>query len=217
MSIEIDKNSERAIQPILPDNIPKQGKYTEKDFWDRLNQWEHTFTVKQFISLKSLFQGIMPILLECPASTKYHHCYPGGLLDHIMGVVWGIEHKRVLPLPILQNALFCAYVHDLGKLGPSPSVPMYLINPDPDKRRKEPYIYNPDITQLPHEIYTLHLLQRFDIQLTPVEYQAIVYHALYYTPGTMEALRGKEDLVTLIVHQADVMDAKLNEPVFLKY
>lgn len=157
-----------------------------------------------------LLDGLISIknhLLECPASSKYHGAYPGGLIDHTIEVV-----KIAVRLNILcgrcshERVVFCAVVHDLGKLGDSDQF-LYLINPDESKRDTEPYVINKQLVDIPHELRTLYWLSIFGLGLTPVEYQAIFYHAGMYNPG-FKSIRRVEPL-THILHQADMIASQI--------
>lgn len=147
-------------------------------------------------------------LLECPASSKYHGAYPGGLIDHTIEVA-----KIAVRLNILsekcsnERIVFCAIVHDLGKLGDSEQF-LYMINPDESKRETEPYVINKQLVDMPHELRTLYWLDRhFRISLDPVEYQAIFFHAGMYNPA-FKAVR-RVDPLTHILHQADMIASQV--------
>ncbi|MBN1604726.1 MAG: hypothetical protein JW915_24165 [Chitinispirillaceae bacterium] len=158
----------------------------------------------------------------CPASTKYHNCYYGGWLDHTIDVVkkadklsdvWFMD-KELWSTPAF-NAFEdsvdkSALLHDVGKLG-LPDMRMYLPNPDESNIAKEPFIFNESLVQLPHEMYSILLCNKFSIDLTPEEFQAIAYHNLYYLDSAKEALRYKECPLTLIIHTADNLTAKILE------
>jgi hypothetical protein len=161
----------------------------------------------------SLFSYAMDAFESCPASTKYHGSYFGGLLDHTLTVCEIMYELLQAFIPsddstFRDSALKCCFLHDIGKLG-TIATPMYVVNPDFSKHNKEPFIWNETLVQMPHEQYSIYLINQFKIQLTPEEYQAIAYHNGYYVEGTMQALRGNESKLTLLLHTADNFASKI--------
>jgi hypothetical protein len=164
-----------------------------------------------------MFESFGYFLSMCPASTKYHSSYYGGWLDHTIDVYLHSMHvlRSFYPneddyYPLKDPVFKCALLHDIGKLG-FMDQRMYLPNPDESKIEKEPFIYNKKLVQLPHEMYSILLCNKFGIDLTPEEFQAIAYHNLYYLDGAKEALKYKECPLTLIIHTADNLTAKILE------
>lgn len=55
--------------------------------------------------------------VTAPASTRFHHAYPGGLCDHSLEVLWGVRNMcEVFPeldREIIENG---AILHDIGKI-----------------------------------------------------------------------------------------------------
>jgi hypothetical protein len=156
-----------------------------------------------FENFKKEFEG-------CPASTKYHNSYFGGLLDHTVDVCKkATDIAHVFQYKQILSVVKCALLHDIGKLGGSK--PMYLLNDDFSKHDKEPFVYNNNLVQMPHEIYSLYLINMCGIHLGEDEYQAIAFHNGYYKEGAMQDLRGKECPLTLILHTADNLVSKIVE------
>jgi len=155
-------------------------------------------------------------LISCPCSTKYHGAYPGGLVDHLLNVaesatqLYGCFESSVRDVVTIDQLMFCALVHDLGKLG-NVTDDFFLVNPDVSKREKEPYIVNKDMVSIPHEIRTIYWLNHLGMgTLTEEELQAICYHAGPYTPGYLEFVR-KESPLLILLHAADNLTTKLIE------
>jgi HD superfamily phosphohydrolase YqeK len=150
---------------------------------------------------------------KCPSSTKYHGCFPGGLVDHSLSVANIAETLAINTKTynvFIESLTFCALVHDLGKLG-SLDEDFYLTNPDEQKREKEPYIVNTKLVSMPHELRTLYWLEKIGVNdLTEAEYQAIFYHAGPYTPGYLDCVKGESPLLILL-HSADNISTKVLE------
>jgi hypothetical protein len=161
-----------------------------------------------------LFEESIDQFEACPASTKYHSAYFGGLLDHTFTVCECMHDLLDRFNPEGNNALFrnsafkVALLHDVGKMG-TIDIPMYIVNPDFTKHNKEPFIWNEALPQMPHEMYSLYLIHRYKIMLSAEEWQAITYHNGYYAEGAMQALRSKECPLTLLLHTADNFANKL--------
>lgn len=193
-------------------------KYKLDDLWKicmRLDDLSNGHIVR-------MFEQMGYYLTLCPASTKYHCSYYGGWIDHTIEVVKSAENFSDVLFknnPILLTSSFndfgdsvtkSALLHDVGKLG-LPGECMYLPNPDESKFIKEPFVYNEHLVQLPHEMYSILLCNKFGIELTPEEFQAIAYHNGLYMDGAKEALRGRETPLMLILHSADNITSKILE------
>lgn len=188
-------------------------KYKLDDLWEicmKLDDLSNGHIVR-------MFEQMGYYLTLCPASTKYHCSYYGGWLDHTvevchrsLNVLFSFMDQDEVMRKYRDSVTKCALLHDAGKLG-LPDRHMYLPNPDESKFAKEPFLFNENLIQLPHEDYSIFLCNKFSIELTPEEYQAIAYHNLHYCEGTKEALRYKECPLTLIIHTADNLTAKILE------
>ena len=156
-------------------------------------------------------------LLYCPCSTKYHGSYNGGLLDHLLNVVnisgrlaYSLYEELENKENIFEQLMFCSLIHDLGKLGNIEN-DFYLVNPDKNKRDKEPFVVNTNLVSMPHELRTLYWLDLLGINgLKEEELQAICYHAGPYAPGYLEAVR-KEHPLLVLLHTADNLATKIME------
>ena len=136
-----------------------------------------------------------PDFLTCPASTKFHGAYEGGLFDHSLAV-----YESVLKLgPIMGVDLICVpavIFHDLCKVGKY-------------KESNGKYIYNNDDVQLHHGPESLRRLFMCDVYLPESWQFAVSYH--------MGAFDGDNDYGTacgkypevLLLHTADMMASKL--------
>jgi len=73
-------------------------------------------TLKQFVrqvfSDERLLQGFMSL----PASTGYHHAYPGGLFIHSVDAAWKCYRNPELKGQDKDTAIVAALLHDVGKV-----------------------------------------------------------------------------------------------------
>lgn len=146
--------------------------------------------------------------LTAPASTKYHLCKEGGLLEHSVNVAETMLRIKTAIAPHItdESCVIVALLHDLGKAG-MPGNPQYLIN-EPTERQKQygypastPYRFNTDLTYLSVPVRSIYLaLQR--ISLTEEEVQAIVYHDGQYVEDNRSCATHEAPL-TLLLQYAD--------------
>lgn len=146
--------------------------------------------------------------LMAPASTKYHLCREGGLLEHSVNVAETmLTIKDVLAPEISdESCVIVALLHDLGKAG-MPGNPQYLGNEPGDRQKAAgypavtPYRFNTELTYLSVPVRSLYLAgARFP--LTEEETQAIVYHDGQYVDDN-HSVAAKEEKLTLLLQYAD--------------
>ena len=132
--------------------------------------------------LKKMYEEYGDELILAPASGKvhFHNCWPGGYLDHVLRVM-----ETTLKITKLykesggtvdftmEEAIFAAMHHDLGKLG-SPGLP-YYVDQDSDwhRGRGELYIHNHDIGFMKVPDRALFILQQNGIVITEKEMYGI--------------------------------------------
>ena len=121
--------------------------------------------------------------LTSPASTKYHLCTEGGLLEHSVNVAETMLKIRTAIAPGIseESCVIVSIIHDLGKVG-MPGNPQYLINEPTDKQQQSgykpepPYRFNKDLTYLSVPVRSLYLASKY-IELTEQEVQAKIGRA----------------------------------------
>lgn len=92
------KNKRKIILKEL-DNIEGEGKFN--------------FLMEKFVEDDILFKKFC----ATPASTRFHHSYPGGLYDHTMEVFYGVRQIcEVFPELDSEVAEIGALLHDIGKI-----------------------------------------------------------------------------------------------------
>lgn len=146
--------------------------------------------------------------LTSPASTKYHLCKEGGLIEHSVNVAETMLKIRKALAPEIseESCIIVSLLHDLGKVG-MPGNPQYMIKESTEKQQKygykpdAPYRFNKDLTYLSVPVRSLYLASRY-IDLTEEEVQAIVYHDGQYVEDNRSVATHEEPL-TLLLQYAD--------------
>lgn len=146
--------------------------------------------------------------LTSPASTKYHLCEEGGLLEHSVNVAETMLKIKSAIAPAIsdESCVIVALLHDLGKVG-MPGNPQYLVN-EPTERQKQygygastPYRFNNDLTYLSVPVRSICLAMKY-VDLAEDEVQAIVYHDGQYVEDNASVATHEEPL-TLLLQYAD--------------
>ena len=146
--------------------------------------------------------------LRAPASTRFHLCREGGLLEHSVNVAETLlQIKALLASDISdESCVIVGLLHDLGKVG-VPGTPQYIVN-EPTERQKQygysasaAYRFNTDLTYLSVPARSLYLALPF-LPLSETEAQAILYHDGQYVEDNRSAAK-KEEALTLMLHYAD--------------
>jgi hypothetical protein len=175
--------------------------------------------------LLQLFNDNEDKITLSPASTspKFHAAFPGGLLLHTLNVckfslkmydLWKsmgatINYEK-------DTLLFCALVHDLGKIGDMHND--YYIENESEwhvKTRQEYYKINNELIWMKTQDRSLWWLQKYNIELTELEYIAILVHdgvydesnKAYYTQ--FDAERKFRTNMPYVLHQADEMAMRI--------
>lgn len=157
---------------------------------------------------------------EAPCSTNHHLCQEGGLAEHSLNV-YDVASKlynvfpQFLGIPY-DSVVIAALLHDIGKCGQFGKryyVENYLSKPDkegnPVRSTTKPYITNVELLNVPHEIRSLSIVDRF-IELTEEEQFAILHHNGMY--GDLKyQLNGKETALQMLIHTADMFASRLVE------
>lgn len=166
------------------------------------------------VSRKDQFDRLISFLekdtawLTAPASTKFHLCKEGGLLEHSVNVAETMLKIKAAIAPSItdESCVIVALLHDLGKAG-MPGNSQYLVNA-PTERQKQygypattPYRFNNKLTYLSVPIRSIYLALQH-ISLTEEEVQAIVYHDGQYVEDNRSCATHEEPL-TLLLQYAD--------------
>ncbi len=162
---------------------------------------------EQFQKLITFMENETEWLIS-PASTKYHLCIEGGLLEHSINVAETmLKIKRTIAPDITdESCVIVALLHDFGKVG-MPGNPQYLVN-EPTDRQKQygypastPYRFNTELVYLSVPVRSICLALKH-IELTEQEVQAIIYHDGQYVDDNA-SVACKEEPLTLLLQYAD--------------
>ena len=138
---------------------------------------------------------------EAPASTRFHGCYKGGLLEHSMKVYEILKTKT----EDSDSVKIIALLHDICKAN------FYKVDYRNAKNEqgvweKVPYYTVDDTIPYGHEEKSVMMLSEF-IKLTPEERYAIRWHMGFTEPKELYTTIGqayKKYPIALLVHEADL-------------
>lgn len=154
---------------------------------------------------------------NCPASTKYHGSYPGGLVEHSINVyyclidelqfIYGADWQKMYSM---ETVAIVSLLHDLCKIGRYRTELRNVKDKETGVwETKEVYVYNQDCFHMGHAALSLHIINKFMI-LSDEEAQAIYWHmggfdiSPYSTTADMgDAFR--ENTLAFALHRADMM------------
>lgn len=179
--------------------------------------------------LVQYYKSIELTLVSSPASSKvtHHNCFAGGYLDHVIRVteaalvlnnVWDkFGQKKDYTLDEL---VFCAINHDLGKLGTNDQ-PFYLPNTEQWQIDKQGayYTYNKEMPHMRIADRSLFCLQQAGIQINEREYLAVKLHdGLYEEANKAYYVTYNSDFeiksnLVYILHQADLMASRIETQI----
>ena len=159
---------------------------------------------------------------RAPCSTSHNLSHEGGLAEHSLNVYEAmVAFDEMVGGPLkYESIIICALLHDLGKMGQydKPNyVPNMLkgratkanSNPEPYQSTSKPYVTNPELLYIDHEVRSVAIASRF-IELTEEEQQAILWHNGLYGNYKYQ-IQGKETPLYLILHFADMWASRVVE------
>ena len=135
-------------------------------------------------AIKPLLDRFDADMASAPASPSDHGAYIGGYLEHVNDVIEysvlqrKIFEKQGLSVPSEEAVVFAAAFHDIGKISDG-SNDHYIPEDSPWHREnlgRNFKINEKPTAKLHHADKSLFLLQKFGIQMTLEEYQAIRLH-----------------------------------------
>jgi len=180
--------------------------------------------------LLAFYKTIDLNLATSPASTKasHHNCFIGGYVDHVIRVV---EASLVMDKVwdrfgqkkdyTIEELVFSAINHDLGKLGESNDQPFYIPNDSQWHIEKQGahYKINPNLTHMRIADRSLYYLQRYGVSVTENEFLAIKLHdGLYEEANKPYYITYNSDSeiksnLPYILHQADLMASRVETQI----
>ena len=171
--------------------------------------------------LKNLYTKYEDYIIIAPASGRkeYHGCYPGGLVEHILNVVFNsldlyeLWRQKGANMDTFskEELVFSALNHDIGKLN------NYLPNTDEWRREKldEQYMFNNVLPFASVPDRGLFILQQEGIKYSFNEMIAIQTHDGLYDEANKKYLQGfaaeqkPRTCLPYILHQADIMASRI--------
>lgn len=161
-----------------------------------------------------------------PCSGSFHLAYKGGLAEHSLNVCemavkfLNLLYEEPYVSELFDSVVISAILHDLGKegqFGKPNYVPNMLKgratkadpNPDPYQSDKKPFVTNPELLSVDHEIRSIQIASQY-IELKEEESYAILNHNGMYS-NLRYAYSGKETPLNLIIHWADMWAARVIE------
>ena len=164
------------------------------------------------------------IMMPAAHKEEYHNAFPGGYVDHVNRVVAAaIKLEEVWKefncddsTYTLEELVFSAINHDLGKMGDS-NHEAYIPQTDQWRKDKlgEDYMFNKKLAFASVPDRTLFLLQQHDISYSFNEMIAIQTHDGLYDPGNEKYLKGfmpeqrPRTALPFILHQADMLASRV--------
>lgn len=163
-----------------------------------------------------------------PCSGAHHLAREGGLAEHSLNVLDYAERLGIAWMgassyyQTMQNSvIIAALLHDLGKCGDHQK-PNYIANmvkdgrptkAEPEQKFKQsetkPFITNPDLLYLPHEVRSIAIAERFITLSEEEEYAIAMHNGLY---GDFRyVINGKETPLYMILHFADMWASRVVE------
>ncbi len=150
--------------------------------------------------------------LVSPASSRYHLCRKGGLVEHSLNVTNTLLRMREILAPEIseESCVIVGLYHDVGKVG-LPGKPYYLPNPNKWEvvHKGKIYIINEEITFMDIASRSLYLVSQY-VPLSEVEAQAIRYHDGLYVAENKCVIH-KESKLTILLQYADKWSSEVLE------
>lgn len=156
---------------------------------------------------KALALEFAPKMKELPASTRFHHWWKGGLLEHVVEVMnysaMIIQGMSTLQegLPGLDKALILAFVHDLDKVG------RYV----PNTRRwpKGPFRADEDRPICESSGLIFRMVQPFGIDLDEDMLHAITFHHGGWAEYFKTYPYARMSPTATVLHTADLLSGNI--------
>ena len=170
---------------------------------------------EEFLALMNFVENETEYL-TAPASTKFHLCREGGLLEHSVNVAETLLKLKNILAPEIsdESCVIVGLLHDLGKVG-MPKNPQYIKVEPSDKQKQNgltpfpPYKFNSDLIYLSVPVRSLYLIGG-RIHLTEEEVQAIIYHDGQYVEDN-RSVAMREEKLTLLLQHADIWSSRMIE------
>lgn len=184
---------------------------------------EFVTTLKKAAGDRDGFQYVLEGLeadgfFTAPSSSGNHGHEEGGLLRHSLNVQHMAEKISVALLgganitKEMQNSIaLCALLHDVGKIGDF-GKKMYIPNilKSGNVSGAKPFKRNPDLTNIPHGIRSVIIVERY-MELSEAEEYCIMYHDGLYEPSNVSVIKDHETQLLMTIHWADMWASRVLE------
>lgn len=154
---------------------------------------------------------------EAPASTRYHGCYEGGLVQHCIDVYNALHDElafiygdNYMAMYDEETIAIVSLFHDICKVGRYKSGTRNVKDPVTKQWHEEPtYFYNEEAFEMGHGAASVYAVQKFMV-LEDFEAQAIFWHMGAYDISNYMSLNGlgsayERNTLAFALHRADMM------------
>lgn len=202
---------------------------SEQELVDSYNELvdiaEKEFSSPRKEQILKLMDDLNDQIATSPASSfsYFHNCFPGGYVLHVINVVnisldmieiW--KKYGYTPDFSREELIFCAFFHDLGKVGEK-SKPHYVPETSDWHRKnmKRMYNTNSELVYMNITDRSFYMLQKYNIPISRNEYIGLkLADGLYEDANKQYYQTFKEEhmlksFLPYIVHQADLTAAKM--------
>lgn len=166
-------------------NINHLSPETQVENFNKLvTQLKEILSEDRIANILNMFNDLEDQLVMAPASPSGHGAYHGGLIEHMLDSITFAKFVRKMfsilntPTPSEESCILCSAFHDLGKVG-NKEIEHYIVE-DSDWHREHMNrnfrINLNEETVLHHADRSIYLLQKYGVELTEEEFQAIRVH-----------------------------------------
>lgn len=167
--------------------------------------------------------------IPASSSINHHSPYPGGYVDHVNRVFDACKEEYKLWEKYdgvegftLNELLFAAIHHDLGKVGDMENVLYKQVNDNWRIEKGTYYEYNPVISYMSIPDRSIFLLNQIGVTLSENEFIAIKTHDGLYDEANRSYLLSPssprlKNNISYILHNADMLAARTEYHQFIKY
>ena len=165
---------------------------------------------------------------EAPASTKYHGCYEGGLVQHCIDVYNALHDElafiygdNYLAVYSEESIAIVSLLHDLCKIGRYKAGTRNVKDPVTKQWHEEPtYFYNEEALEMGHGAASVYAIQKH-MPLEDFEAQAIFWHMGAYDISNYMSLNGlgsayTKNTLSFALHRADMMATYVTDNKYFK-
>ena len=165
---------------------------------------------------------------EAPASTRYHGCYEGGLVQHSIDVYNALHDElafiygdNYMAMYDEESIAIVSLFHDLCKVGRYKAGTRNVKDPVTKRWHEEPtYFYNEEAFEMGHGAASVYAVQKF-MPLEDFEAQAIFWHMGAYDISNYMSLNGlgsayERNTLAFALHRADMMATYVTDNKYFK-